>query len=164
MHILGATTAAQVVSWQMTHWTKACCLCHPKLMLLLVQLNCQLTAAAWIGSSPAPAAASGQGGAQNMSLAASCVTCCEFLMLPLGVCAMRTPQHKPLFTPAQAEMYTQHLTGCMLCRLSCRCAAAASQLQLRAGFAAEPPKIVPNPLQQIVPPIIKGIRATVDGE
>lgn len=48
--------------------------------------------------------------------------------------------------------------------LTSGCAAAATQLQLRAGFAAaEPPKIVPNPLQQIVPPIIKGIRATVDG-
>lgn len=47
-----------------------------------------------------------------------------------------------------------------------RCCAAASQLQLRAGFAAggTPPQIVPNPLQQIVPPIIKGIKATADGE
>ena len=46
-----------------------------------------------------------------------------------------------------------------------RCAAAATQLQLRAGFAAgAPPEIKPNPLQQIVPPIIKGMRATVDGE
>lgn len=48
--------------------------------------------------------------------------------------------------------------------LTAGCAAAASQLQLRAGFAAgTPPEIKPNPLQQIVPPIIKGIKATVDG-
>lgn len=43
-------------------------------------------------------------------------------------------------------------------------AAASSQLQLRASFAAgSAPEITPNPLQQIVPPIIKGIKATVDG-
>jgi protein phosphatase 1 regulatory subunit 42 len=48
--------------------------------------------------------------------------------------------------------------------LTAGCGAAASQLQLRAGFAAgAPPEIKPNPLQQIVPPIIKGIKATVDG-
>jgi protein phosphatase 1 regulatory subunit 42 len=43
-------------------------------------------------------------------------------------------------------------------------AGCVSSSQLR-HFAAqgEPPKIVPNPLQQIVPPILKGVGAAVDG-
>lgn len=45
-------------------------------------------------------------------------------------------------------------------------APAAAQLQQAAAFAAAggpPPTITPNPLQQIVPPIIKGMGAAVDG-
>lgn len=41
------------------------------------------------------------------------------------------------------------------------CGAAAGQV--RRFAAGEPPKIVPNPLQQIVPPIISGIGAAVSG-
>lgn len=43
----------------------------------------------------------------------------------------------------------------------CRCVSTG---QLR-HFAAhgEPPKVVPNPLQQIVPPILKGVGAAVGG-
>lgn len=42
-------------------------------------------------------------------------------------------------------------------------AGCVSSTQLRHFAAHEPPKIVPNPLQQIVPPIIKGFGVAVDG-
>jgi hypothetical protein len=52
-------------------------------------------------------------------------------------------------------------TAAMLCHaLSCRCCAAG---QLRHFAAGPGPTVVPNPLQQIVPPIIKGIGAAVGG-
>jgi hypothetical protein len=45
-----------------------------------------------------------------------------------------------------------------------RClAAAANSTQLRCFAAGQPPEIKPNPLQQIVPPIIKGFGAAVAG-
>lgn len=63
-----------------------------------------------------------------------------------------------------AQQLVQRAGGPLESALTAGCAAAASQLPLRSGFAAgAKPEVVPNPLQQIVPPIIKGIKAAVDG-
>lgn len=61
--------------------------------------------------------------------------------------------------PSACPLLQLHPTVTML-TCCCRCCAAG---QLRHFAAGPGPTVVPNPLQQIVPPILKGIGAAVGG-
>jgi hypothetical protein len=66
---------------------------------------------------------------------------------------------QPQAQVAQVAQQQQHSSA-----ISSAISSATSVRGFAAAAGGEPPKVVPNPLQQIVPPIIKGLGAAVEGE